>query len=152
MRNFRQALASPRPGGIFTIRSRPTNQESGIRGQESGMTKSRVVIALLSALLVSGCALRTTAIARVKDQPYRYYNRTVSVAGRVTNTWGLPLVPFQLYSVDDGTGQITVLSNRGPAPPRGAVVHVKGRVTSVANFGGTSLGLHIDEAGRRVRY
>ena len=116
------------------------------------MTKPRLAIALLSVLLVPGCALRTTAIARVKDQPSRYYNRTVSVAGRVTNTWGLPLVPFQLYSVDDGTGQITVLSNRGPAPPRGAVVRVEGRVTTVANFGSTSLGLHIDETGRRIRY
>jgi hypothetical protein len=116
------------------------------------MTKPRLAIALLSVILVSGCAARGVHIAQLKDQPYRYYNKTVSVTGTVTNSWGLPLVPFQLYSVDDGTGQITVLSNRGLAPRKGTRVHVKGRVNEVANFGSQSLGLHIDETNRTIRY
>jgi hypothetical protein len=116
------------------------------------MTQPRFAIALLSALLISGCAARSVHVAQVRDQPYRYYNKTVSISGTVTNSWGLPLVPFQLYSVDDGTGQITVLSNRGRAPRKGTRVHVKGRVNEVANFGSQSLGLHIDETNRKINY
>src|SRR5436309_10981308 len=101
MRNFRQALASPHPGGIFTIRSRPFCIFGGV------MMKPRLAIALLSVILISGCAARSVHVAQLKDQPARYYNKTVSVTGTVTNSWGIPLVPFQLYSVDDGTGQIT---------------------------------------------
>jgi len=96
------------------------------------MTKPRLAIALLSVLLVSGCAARSVHIAQLKDQPYRYYNKTVSVSGTVTNSWGLPLVPFQLYSVDDGTGQITVLSNRGLAPRKGTRVPGRRLRTGVA--------------------
>ena len=31
---------------------------------------------------------------------------------------GIPLVPFQFYSVDDGTGQITVIGHSGVCPRR----------------------------------
>ncbi len=63
----------------------------------------------------------------------------------VTSSWGLPLVPFKLYKVDDGTGEVTVLSQGGRAPTRGAHVRVTGRVSDVATFGGSSVGLHIKE-------
>ena len=33
--------------------------------------------------------------------------------GVVTSSWGMPLVPFQFYNVDDGTGEITVLREVG---------------------------------------
>jgi hypothetical protein len=116
------------------------------------MMKPRLAIALLSVILISGCAARSVRVAQLKDQPARYYNKTVSVTGTVTNSWGIPLVPFQLYSVDDGTGQITVISNRGRAPSKGTRVHVKGRVNDVASFGSQSVGLHIDETNRKINY
>src|SRR3954470_14305434 len=112
----------------------------------------RIVLALVGALLIAGCAARGVHIAQLKDEPGRFYNKNISVNGTVTNSWGLPLVPFQLYSVDDGTGQITVLSNRGLAPRKGTRVHVKGRVNEVANFGSQSLGLHLDETNRKINY
>ena len=113
---------------------------------------SRLVLALLGALLISGCALRTVHVAQLKDQPTRYYNKTVTVNGVVTRSWGLPLVPFQFYSVDDGTGQITVIGHQGRVPSTGTRVNVKGRVQELAAFGGQSLGLHIDETKRKVKY
>jgi len=73
----------------------------------------RLVLALLGAVLISGCAARGVHVAQLKDQPGRYYNKSVSVNGVVTRSWGLPLVPFQFYSVDDGTGQITVIGHSG---------------------------------------
>ena len=105
----------------------------------------RLVLALLGALLISGCAARSVHVAQLKDQPARYYNKTVSVNGVVTRSWGVPLVPFQFYSVDDGTGQITVIGHSGRVPSTGTRVNVKGRVNEVASFGGQSLGLHLDE-------
>ena len=51
----------------------------------------------------------------------------------------MPLVPFQLYNVDDGTGEITVLSRTSrSAPSKGARVQVKGKVNEVASFGSRS--------------
>jgi hypothetical protein len=45
--------------------------------------------------------------------------------------------------VDDGTGEVTVVSQDGRIPTRGARVRVKGRVNEIATFGGRSVGLHI---------
>jgi hypothetical protein len=117
------------------------------------MTKApRIAVALLGAILIAGCAARGVHVAQLKDQPGRYYNKNVSLNGVVTKSWGIPLVPFQLYSVDDGTGTITVVSHSGRAPSTGARVHVNGRVNELAAFGGQSLGLHIEETNHKIKY
>lgn len=104
----------------------------------------------LTALVVtlSGCALSfgRTQVADLKYNPGRYYDKTISVDGIVTSSWGLPLVPFKFYKVDDGTGEVTVLSQNGRTPTRGARVRVKGKVSEVASFGGQSVGLHLRES------
>jgi hypothetical protein len=107
-------------------------------------------VALVSALLLSGCAARGVRIAQLKDQPAKYENKSVSVTGTVTRSWGIPLVPFQLYNVDDGSGEITVVSNSGRTPTTGARVRVKGKVNEVAVFGGRSIGLHLQEQNRKI--
>jgi hypothetical protein len=112
---------------------------------------SRLVVALASSLLIAGCAARGVRIAELKDQPDRYDDKTVSVTGVVTNSWGIPLSPVQFYNLDDGTGQITVLSRSGRIPSKGARVQVKGRINELAVFGGRSVGLHIEERDRKVK-
>jgi len=113
---------------------------------------SRVLaVALLGAFLVTGCAARGVRIAELKDQPDKYDDKTVSVTGVVTSSWGIPLVPFQLYQVDDGTGEITVISRSGRSPSRGARVEVKGKINEVGVFGGRSIGLHIQEDDRKIK-
>jgi len=108
-------------------------------------------IALLSAVVAAGCAARGVRIAELKDQPDRYDDKTVSVTGVVTSSWGLPLVPFQLYQVDDGTGEITVVSRSGRSPNKGARVQVKGKINEVGVFGGRSIGLHLQEDDRKIK-
>lgn len=99
-------------------------------------------IALVAML--SGCALsRNTTIAELKYNPGRYYDRNVAIDGVVTSSFGLPLVPFKMYKVSDGTGEVTVLAQDGRVPTKGAHVRVKGKVGEVATFGGQSIGLHI---------
>ena len=104
------------------------------------------VIALVAAL--SGCALavRQTQVADLKYNPGRYYDKTIAVEGVVTSSWGLPLVPYKFYKVDDGTGEVTVLSQNGRTPTKGARVRVRGKVSEVASFGGQSVGLHLRES------
>ena len=113
---------------------------------------SRVfAVALLGAFLVTGCAARGGRIAELKDQPDKYDDKRVSVTGVVTSSWGIPLVPFQLYQVDDGTGEITVISRSGRSPSKGARVEVKGKINEVGVFGGRSIGLHIQEDDRKIK-
>jgi hypothetical protein len=103
--------------------------------------------ALAFMVMLSGCALvvRTPSVAELKYNPGRYENKTVAVTGVVTSSWGLPLVPFKLYKVNDGTGELTVLSQGGRTPTKGARVRVKGRVNDVATFGGQAVGLHLQQ-------
>ena len=108
---------------------------------------SRVAVPLVLVAMISGCALATRrpTVAELKYNPGRYQDKTVAIDGVVTSSWGVPLVPFKLYKVDDGTGEVTVVAQNGRTPTKGAHVRVKGRVNDFATFGGQSLGLHIQQ-------
>jgi hypothetical protein len=114
------------------------------------MLKKLAPLALGLAVL-AGCATGHPKIADLKFNPGRYQNHSVTVDGVVTSSWGVPLVPFKLYKVDDGTGEVTVVSQDGRAPTKGARVSVKGRVTEFATFGGQSVGLHLRQERLRFR-
>ena len=99
---------------------------------------------LALAVMVSGCALNSRpSVSELKYNPGRYQDKTVAIDGVVTSSWGVPLVPFKMYRVDDGTGEVTVVAQDGRVPTRGAHVRVKGRVNEIGTFGGQSLGLHL---------
>ena len=111
---------------------------------------NRLAVMMVATLLLAGCAARSVKIGDLKVDPGRYDDRDVRVTGVVTNSWGVPLVPFQFYSVEDGTGEITVLSRSSSSvPAKGARVQVRGKVGQVASMGGRTLGLHIQEEDRR---
>ena len=114
------------------------------------MTTRIFAVILATSLLVAGCAARSVRIAELKNDPSRYNDKSVRVTGMVTNSFGIPLVPFQLYNVDDGSGEISVVSRSGRAPARGTRIEVRGKVSEVAVLGGRSIGLHITEEDRRV--
>jgi hypothetical protein len=106
---------------------------------------ARLAAPLALVLTLAGCALHSPSIADIKYNPGHYQDRTVSVEGVVTSSWGVPLVPFKLYKVDDGTGEMTVVANNGRTPTKGSRVKVKGRVSDVATFGGQAVGLHMEQ-------
>jgi hypothetical protein len=105
----------------------------------------RFAMLVAGAAIATGCAVRRPSVAELKYNPGRYQDRLVAIDGTVTSSWGTPLVPFRLYKVDDGTGEVTVVAQHGRVPTRGAHVRVKGRVNEVATFGGQSVGLHIQQ-------
>ena len=104
-------------------------------------------VVLLLAVFLGGCALvtRSPSIAELQHNSGGYYDKRVAVEGEVTSSWGLPLLPYGLYKVTDGTGEVTVVSRGGRTPARGARVRVTGKVGELAVLGGRSLGLHIRE-------
>jgi hypothetical protein len=113
---------------------------------------SRLVAAItLVAAVAAGCAARGVRIVELKNELDRYDDKTVSVTGVVTDSYGIPFVPFQVYKIDDGTGDIMVLSRSDRAPTKGARLQVRGKVSEFATFGGRSIGLHIEETSRRFR-
>src|SRR5688572_23607105 len=104
MRNFRQALASPYPGLLagFTIRARPPSCSTG--GVMTKIFRPLAAITLVAAL-AAGCAARSVRIAELKNELDRYDDKTVTITGVVTSSYGIPLVPFQVYNLDDGSGE-----------------------------------------------
>jgi len=115
------------------------------------MSRSFLAVVLAAALLVAGCAARQVRIAELQADPGRFDDDSVRITGMVTSSFGIPLVPFQLYNVDDGTGEIAVLSRSGRTPTKGTRVEVKGKLSEVAVLGGRSIGLHLEEEERRIR-
>ena len=110
-------------------------------------TFARFSAPLALVVVLSGCALATrqASVADLKHNPGRYHDKTVTVDGVVTSAWGVPLVPFKLYKIDDGTGEVTVVAQDGRVPTKGSRVRVKGRVSEVATFGGQAIGLHLQQ-------
>src|SRR5438128_2003636 len=115
------------------------------------LTRSVLVVALAGFASACALSLRSPSIADLQRHPGRYQDRTVSINGIVTNSWGLPLVPFRMYKVDDGTGEVTVVSQNTRMPSRGEHVRVKGRVNDVAVLGGQAVGLHLREESLYVK-
>ncbi|HVG82948.1 MAG TPA: hypothetical protein VM820_00465 [Vicinamibacterales bacterium] len=110
-----------------------------------------VLFALPVVLATGACAsLGSPSISEVQANPGRYSDHTVTVTGTVTTAWGIPLVPYKMYRVTDGTSEILVLSDNTRMPSRGARVRVRGEVEEFAVFGGRSVGLHLREKSLKV--
>ena len=111
--------------------------------------RSFVLPALLAGVLAfAGCPSRTT-IGKINADPQRYFDKEVGVVGRVTDSYGVPFVGGA-YEIDDGTGKIWVLTERG-APSKGSQVGVKGRVVNGPVYKGRNLGTALRETDRRVK-
>jgi hypothetical protein len=104
----------------------------------------------LVASLAAACASYAPTIRQVQTNPGRYADHTVSVEGTVTSAWGIPMVPFKVYRVSDGTGEMLVISDANRTPGKGAHVRVRGEVNEFAVVGGRSFGLHLRE--KNIKY
>jgi len=105
---------------------------------------SLFVAAVLLTVSAAACA-SGASVGQLKTNPGRYVDRNVTVHGTVTSSWGIPLVPLKMYQVDDGTGEILIVSDDNRVPSKGARVKVTGKVSEFAVLGGRSIGLHLRE-------
>jgi hypothetical protein len=115
------------------------------------VARTSLLLAVLAVSTACAYSLRSASVADLRNNPGRYQHRTVSINGVVTNAYSVPFMPYQAYRVDDGTGEVTVLSQNRRTPTRGAHVRVKGKIEDVAVFGGQSLGLHLREEDLYVK-
>ena len=114
----------------------------------SRRTQLALALLLCAAALTAACEKAT--IGRILDNPDRYYNKEVGITGTVEDSYSVPFVGGA-YKVDDGTGEMWVVSKRGSTPRRGARVGAKGRVYNGLTFGGRNFGTVLEESDRRTR-
>src|SRR3712207_660905 len=107
-----------------------------------------LVALLVAAFFITACPQRET-ISKINADPGRYRDRDVTVAGTVTDSYGL--LNYGVYEIDDGTGRLLVVTRRGAPPARGSKVGAKGRVYTGASYGGRSFGTVLEESDRRAR-
>ena len=110
------------------------------------MKKLFVTLVWAAAVVSGACAsMGSRSISEVKTNPGKFADKTVTVEGVVTTSFGIPLVPFKVYRISDGTDEMLVISNNSRIPGKNARVRVSGEVEEVALIGGRSFGLHIRE-------
>jgi len=86
---------------------------------------------VVSALASAGCALRT--VNQIIADPVRYRDREVRLSGAVVDSYSV--ADRGAYRIDDGTGQLWVVSDKG-VPRKSARVTVKGTIREGFNLGG----------------
>jgi len=86
---------------------------------------------VLAGLLANGCA--GTTIGRILAEPDQYRQREVTLKGGVIHS--VSVLGRGAYKLNDGTGTIVVVSDRG-VPRRGAEIKVRGRIVDVVDAGG----------------
>lgn len=94
-------------------------------------------------VLLAGCA-GVTPIGDLLDNSTKYDGKTVRVQGEVRE--GAGGLGVGAYQLKDNTGQITVVSDRGSAPRRGAKVAVKGRFESLFSLGRSGVAVIREES------
>ena len=112
-------------------------------------TSTRILCTVLLAactLLLAACPARVY-VNDIKRDPGRYAGREVTVAGRVTNSFGA--MGSGVFEVDDGTGRIWVFSDRYGLPGADARLAVTGRIEQGFSFGGRNFVVVLRETERR---
>jgi hypothetical protein len=89
-----------------------------------------LAIVSVSALASATCASRT--VNQVLADPSRYRDREVQLSGAVVDSYSF--VNRGAYRIDDGTGQLWVVSDKG-VPRTHARVTVKGTIREGFNLG-----------------
>jgi hypothetical protein len=107
---------------------------------------SRSILVICGILLLAGCPTRTS-IAKINQDPGRFVGKEVTIAGRVSGSFGA--LGSGIFQLDDGTGSIWVYSQNYGVPSNGAKLAVTGRIEQGFNFGGRNFATILKETQRR---
>jgi hypothetical protein len=110
------------------------------------------VLGALGAVILSGCKSDRLMISSILQNPDKYMDKNVLVAGEVTKTYSVDLLISEAgaYQVDDGSGKIWVITKTG-VPREGTKVGLKGTVSSGVKLGRERFGAVIREQERRAK-
>jgi hypothetical protein len=106
-----------------------------------------VAIGLLSIAL-TGCPERIR-IGEISQDPGRYFNKEVTVVGRVVRSYGA--AGAGVYEIDDGTGTLWIATERYGVPSKDSYVGVTGKVVPGVTWSGRNYGNGMHETRRRTR-
>jgi hypothetical protein len=97
-----------------------------------GRNVSRIAGFVLVSVMALSLAACVTSIREIMRDPMRYRDREATISGRVAESFAAG--PRGAFLVDDRTGMLWVLSDRG-VPRRGEWVKVTGMVREGINIG-----------------
>ncbi|RME45905.1 MAG: hypothetical protein D6795_16070 [Deltaproteobacteria bacterium] len=111
------------------------------------------MILLLATLLLGGNSfcdripLGLESAKEIMDHPTKWEGKVVRVRGKVTYALKVPLIGMRIYKIEDGTGEIAVLTSE-QLPEMGSTLLVKGTVSTALIMGQSNYGTHIRETQR----
>ena len=109
--------------------------------------RSRLIVLWLGGALIAACStLFATRIKDILSSPGTYEGKDVTIAGKVTASHNLVVVKY--YEVDDGSGEIAVVTNN-VLPKEGDKVRVIGRVNQAFAVGSSRLIVIIEKPPSR---
>ncbi|HWC76077.1 MAG TPA: OB-fold nucleic acid binding domain-containing protein [Blastocatellia bacterium] len=114
------------------------------------MKKNRIfcgAFIALFALALTGCPERKQ-ISDINGDPGRYFNKEVTVVGRVTRSYGV--AGAGVFEIDDGTGRLWIVSEKYGVPSKDQMVGVSGRIIPGVTYGGRNYGTGMRETKRRT--
>jgi hypothetical protein len=94
-------------------------------------------------LSLAACKGGTTAIDDLLEDPGSHDGKIVRVQGTVGRSIGV--LGYGAYQIDDGTGQLTVLTREGGAPREGAKVGVEGEFRAAFTVGPQTLAVLMEK-------
>ena len=101
---------------------------------------------LTMILSISGCT-KTTKTGDITANSAQYNAKTVNISGYVGDTIWNALTSRGAYQVNDGSGNIWVVTSKEP-PVKGVKVSVTGTVSPAFTLGDMSLGTVVNETKR----
>jgi cytochrome c-type biogenesis protein CcmE len=106
-------------------------------------------IILAMTLCISGCS-KTNNVTEISDiiaNSAQYNGKTVNISGYVGDTLWNDLTSRGAYQVNDGSGNIWVVTSKDP-PAKGVKVSVTGTVSPAFTLGDRTLGTVVNETKR----
>lgn len=116
------------------------------------MTKKALALIFIAgiALLATACPERRT-IADIERNPGKYNGKDVTIVGTVRSSYGISLPGTRMgggiYEVNDGTGSIWVIAERG-VPSKGTEIVVSGTYGNAITWNGRNYGTGLREKHR----
>lgn len=112
----------------------------------AGKKLACVAALAIFTVLLAGCPPRVS-IEKINRDPGHYAGKEVTIAGRVTSSFGA--LGSGVFQIDDGTGQMWVYSQSYGVPGNDAKVTVTGTIKQGFNLGGRSFATILTETQRR---
>jgi hypothetical protein len=105
-----------------------------------------ILLVSVAVLLLAGCPPRES-IEKINRDPGRFAGKDITIAGRVTDSFGA--IGSGIFKIDDGSGTMWVLSEKYGVPGNGANLAVTGRIQQGFAFGGRNFATILRETQRR---